>query len=630
MKRRVLKFINTKLAMGVNRKVLVLMLWGSLVSIILFTFFVFFYPDIQATMENSVLLWKAIYHGQLLRFYEYGLEHVTSSEWAPNYSILLYFVFAVYNIPIVIAEFFFQIDNIESVFTLLWGKGILILFSIGSAIMLEKIVRIMRPEKENRYYGLAAFLFLSSLNVVGPVFIITQYDIIAVFLILCGVYGYIQKRECLFLLFFMLAVPMKSFAVLYFIPLLILREKKILQIIFKAALIFGVPLIECLIFAQDTAYSFTVGRLNEWGFNRLLEGRIKIGEYNVSLFLIAFCGICLFCYFKSCKAEEDENREAVFSTILISMAIAVFIPLNTYWIVLVVPFLVLAATTQRYFLKLSILLEMVAGLSYTVNAILNKGPYNYTSIIKKLMLPKLIVIPRKDILQFGTAKALLNYFGLNKLEGIWGTLFVFCLICIAYLYFKDKQRENSWEMTDIKGITLEWLLAIRVFMLIGFMGLLLYANLKTSAPILHHIPQSDPIVSEISLIGNEMVQPFRIEEDRTISQVALFFDNDSINKKNFASLFVKVVDYTTGNILYNTRIGANRISSKAPLYIKLGDLNVESDHNYAIVLNGQKGTIKGKEYGLYPLLTQDYQDPFISKIYLNGIALNYQLYFEIK
>ena len=167
-------------------------------------------------------------------------------------------------------------------------------------------------------------------------------------------------------------------------------------------------------------------------------------------------------------------------------------------------------------------------------------------------------------------------------------------------------------------------------MLIGFIGLLLYANLKTSSPILHHIPKSDPIVSEMSLIGNEMVQPFQIDDDRTITQVTLFFDNDSINKKNFASLFVKVVDYTTGNILYNTRIGANTISSKAPLYIKLGDLNLESGHNYAIVLNGQKGTIKGKEYGLYPLLTQDYQEPFFQKIYLIGIVLNFQLYCEIK
>lgn len=617
-----------KFDLGIKEKWQAILLWGSLLSTILFCYLVFFYSDINATLENSLLFWKAAYLGKLTHFYEFGLEHISSSQWAPNYSILIYIIFAIYNLPVAIGKYIFHVDVMENAIALLWCKSILIIFAFGAAIVLEKIVQYVNTKQRILYLpGLAAFLFLSSLNMVGPVFVITQYDIIAIFFILCGLYSYLKGNEKYFLCFFWLAVPLKSFALLYFVPLLLLREKKIISILLKMFLVYSFSVIEKIIFIQDTAYPFTVGKLNGWGLQRLLESNAELGEYNVSFFLTAFCGICFYCYLRNADTELSENREAIFSTILVSVALTIFVPLNTYWIVFIVSFLILAAVTQRRWGRFSILLETATGILYTIVAVLTKGPYNYAGLVNKLTLPKVIELPSRQELKYGTAKELLCSLHLDSFGIVWETLLVFSLFSIAFLYYIDLNGKMSFLQPEIEGISYKLLLMGRAMILIGFIGVLLYSNLKTETPVIYSTINGQAIVSEYTLNECEIIQPFEVKQDYKVSQLTLYFENESTNKENFASVEVQIVDRNSLETIYSARIGANMISTEVPVILSLKKTTLSAGHQYAIVLNGIPGTKKGKRYHLYPLISISDKMP---AMLVNGVVQQCQLYFELR
>lgn len=63
------------------------------------------------------------------------------------------------------------------------------------------------------------------------VIMMSAYDIIALYFAIKGIDYYFQGKNKGFLLCFMCAIPLKFFALLLFVPLLLLKEKRIPQII---------------------------------------------------------------------------------------------------------------------------------------------------------------------------------------------------------------------------------------------------------------------------------------------------------------------------------------------------------------------------------------------------------------
>ena len=91
-----------------------------------------------------------------------------------------------------------------------------------------KIARTMGMDADRAKW--VAFYFLSAMSVVLPVFVIVQYDIVLVAVMLLGLHAYMKGNQRGFLLWFMLANTLKLFAVFVFIPLVLLKEKRLRRV----------------------------------------------------------------------------------------------------------------------------------------------------------------------------------------------------------------------------------------------------------------------------------------------------------------------------------------------------------------------------------------------------------------
>lgn len=174
-----------------NADTLLLTDWLCLGSILFFAYVVFLYADLTDTYENSILFLKSIYHGCLGQFYSYTIEH-SRSFWAANYDAMIYLVYGIWNLPVLLITKLLGIDYFSWAPGLLWCKTLGILFCLGSAWMISKILRCIGTPKA--FARLGSFLFLSSLSLYLIVFVIAQVDGFALFLLLLGFYFYLNGK----------------------------------------------------------------------------------------------------------------------------------------------------------------------------------------------------------------------------------------------------------------------------------------------------------------------------------------------------------------------------------------------------------------------------------------------------
>ncbi len=97
-------------------------------------------------------------------------------------------------------------------------------------------------------------MFLSSAALFVIVFVVSQVDGFALFLLLLGFYYYLKGSGKAFLLCYMIAMPSKMFAVFLFLPLVLLKEKRIPCIFAALALSFSGSIFSKLLFGADPAY----------------------------------------------------------------------------------------------------------------------------------------------------------------------------------------------------------------------------------------------------------------------------------------------------------------------------------------------------------------------------------------
>ena len=73
-----------------------------LAAVLFFGAVIFTYADISNTVDNANILLYAVRHGRILEFYELSVER-SVTNFAANYSFLIYIFFAVWQAPALLA-----------------------------------------------------------------------------------------------------------------------------------------------------------------------------------------------------------------------------------------------------------------------------------------------------------------------------------------------------------------------------------------------------------------------------------------------------------------------------------------------------------------------------------------------
>lgn len=342
-------------------------LWIVLIFLWIILFFSHIYSDILITSRHGINFWSILRSGKLREFYE--LNICTSGNIFNDvikggcaYHFLVYIIFAVWNLPLAIVKHFTGIYFVMNSFPcLIWMKLLPVLFEVLSILMVKKILDTMEMRSEMREIFL--YLYASSILGITAVFITCQYDIIGVFFILLGIDSYIKKDYIKFNLFLGIAVCFKTFALILYIPLLLMMEKRIIYLV-KNIIIMSLPYILLSIPFYGHHRIFLEIPYLAMIFNRVPS--------IFNWFVVVYIVLLVFCY--SSSALRVSSKPSVVYWVCF-VAAASFFGLNwtfPYWAIIMSPFIVLliaSADTEKY--EINLLIEMVALPSMVLAQMMN-------------------------------------------------------------------------------------------------------------------------------------------------------------------------------------------------------------------------------------------------------------------
>ena len=189
----------------------------------------------------------------------------------------------------------------------MWFKVLPVLFYIASGFLMYKIGNIIGLSSKKS--KLMAYIFLTAPLALFSQFIFGQYDILTVFFILLGLYFYFKNDIWKFIIFFGIAVTFKYFALLIFIPLLLLKEKNILKIV-RNMIVFAIPiLLEILMYFRSPAF-----RSGVFGFgakNYIFDVGFDTTYMSISIVVVLFIAVCACAYFTDTSKNKFNKMEYI-------------------------------------------------------------------------------------------------------------------------------------------------------------------------------------------------------------------------------------------------------------------------------------------------------------------------------
>jgi len=445
--------------------------WSTLLLIVAILFVCFIYSDILITTKHSMNFWSGLYYGRPMNFYLINhnlvIDQYLNLFTMPSYDFPIFIIFAVWNFPLWIAQFVFHIQITDSLICLFWLKSILVVFLGLSVFVIKKICVEVGIIKKNIPWLI--FMFMSSPLLLISMFIMSQYDIIAIFFMLLGVLMFIKGNMKWFIIWFAIAIPLKMFALFIFIPLVLLNNKKILQIIrnlFLGLLPFaGVKLLSSFMpMYKESTSGFSIDMLS-----RLFADVIGVNFGGVSLFSICLVAIAIFCYSKVLSDKDERSRYAIYVPFIVFASFFAFVQFHPYWIILIVPFLAIMIFQNMKRFKINILLDIALSVSFIFSTIIIYpwcyGPF----VVQRMLIPKLFGSTYGTELGQHDILSILTRFDIPRYMPFLLAIFVVSLAALAIINFPKK----SVELQERHQI--EWgLLFMRMLIIVPIPILMVY------------------------------------------------------------------------------------------------------------------------------------------------------------
>lgn len=301
----------------------------ALVVLLTFCFFSFQYSyDLSHTVSCAF----ALLDGHISDFYEYCLNHFTEINYTPT----TYLIFAIWNLPLKILGFAPQLEVGRpdlSLSILYWNKLFLCGIYLATAVLIYRTAKSLGWNKEDSK-------ICATLWAVLPIGVFVQfslglYDIITVFFMVLGLYYFVENKQWLFVLFFALAITCKTFALLYFFPFLLVKEKRISRLILKLSGCVSLYLLYILLLHNDTA--FMEGVLGWSIVDLLFYSNVWLLNPAIVILVVAFA----WAYFKEpVNSKQQVFSQAIFTANIVSFAFFGTCLFHPNWIILITPFLV--------------------------------------------------------------------------------------------------------------------------------------------------------------------------------------------------------------------------------------------------------------------------------------------------
>ncbi len=332
------------------------------------------YNDFYATTRHGMEFWTVLFEGRPLQFYEHcsNIKYGNSIYYGNAgcaYDFSVYAVFAIWNFPIWLIEKIWSINAQDNLLCVVWGKMLMVCAVLVSVRLLCEIYSLITENgMGGKQKDFLILNYLASLLLLSYTISSGNYDILSVVTILYGIVNYLKGNYKKFLIWFMIAATFKYFAIFVFIPLLLLKEKRILFIIRDMMILISLSVVEKIIFTRHH-----ISRLSESAGGGFLEvvpnvtvaGKTTMGgTETISLLFVLYAALIIYCYMQDDNKNMLIFRKKSIYICLCSWAIFfMFVSINSYWIVLIVPFLILTLQTGNANKKINYLMEAIFSVA---------------------------------------------------------------------------------------------------------------------------------------------------------------------------------------------------------------------------------------------------------------------------
>ncbi len=611
-------FKNTYRQSGGGREYLLLII------ILLAAYFIFMYHDMLDTVENSIIFAKSIFHGKLLNFYDLSVAQ-TRTLFSANYHILIYVIFSIWLMPGYLVAHLLGKNFLYWPIGLLYSKTLIIIVTLIVSYLIYKIIKMCGIKKEKAVF--APFIFLSSFLVFFPVFITSQIDIFSIFFMLLGLIAYLKNKDFWFIICFMIAAPLKMFAILLVLPLILLRYKNL----FKASLLTlsttALIIIEKLLFSGSVIYKYALSSQSSAAIGGLLGSNIKLGR-PLTIFIVLYLCLLAYCYISD---RKNNQKLIVYIPLFVFGTFLAFSTFNVYWILLMAPFLVINIFVNNKFLNFNILLETINGIAYFLwIAVGGTFVFKDNALTSRLSLAYLNLNRDPNILKFQNTYQFFQKLDINTYYPLFSTIFATTIIIILFLScplinFKTKVKEDGIE---------HWILWLRPILLIMMVGLIMYTYHATTNPISYSNLDRENYYEKVDLIKyddpQEIIQPIMFDKDLELDELTLKFHNTDEYRNNLSLLTIEIWNKTEEKKIFEEQIGCTDIENDKLRYINLKGTKVNDDDKYEIRLSGIKGINHNKNSDkLYTYFIEE-RDDSLKRVIIDGNEEDKTLYFAIR
>ncbi len=320
--------------------------------ILLFCFFAYQHADILHTGGSSI----AYLNGHIFDFYEYNQEKIGGNSYMPT----TYIIFAIWNIPVRVLGLITDSTMAAPVFVRMWYKLLTCLFYFGTTYLIYKVCKNFQVSKKEAL--LVAFIFVTNPIGIYSEFIFGQYDIITTFFMTLGLYYFLKNEMWKFVFSFSVAITCKYFALLIFVPLLLIKEKNIIQIIKKILGVVSLFAIEVLVYIASPAF-----RKGVFGFgavNYIFDLKLDGGHIKISLVVLVWILVCGIAYFIEIEKEKEFRWVIYLTNIIMFIAFGMSF-WHPQWLLMAVPFWTLGTVISKK-ADIFLILDLILMVFYTL------------------------------------------------------------------------------------------------------------------------------------------------------------------------------------------------------------------------------------------------------------------------
>lgn len=596
--------------------------WVILLALMAFCFLCYQMRDLYHTAGCSY----GYLNGHIFDFYDYvnevGIGEDGTVGLGAAYLPTIYVIFAIWNIPMKLLGLVDTPTALIGYIPVMWAKVLpCLVYFIGGYVVFLIAKELGMGDRKAKF---TMYAYLSMPIALFSQFVLGQYESFVVLTVLLGVYTWLRKKDFWFVFWFALGMTFKYTVIIFFIPLLFLREKNIWKIILMLIGVVSLAAIEILIYKHSPAfntYAFGVGNSDaESPMNSLFAAGIFTGNvfgtvrYYVYIVVIAFILVAAFAYFKTAKDEGEEKRYAMYLLCLSFASLFCFTKWHAHYLMLAVPFWVLTAMMSKH-TKIWMVLDLLFMVLFSMYNVEFFAFFHDEALVQNGLLR--VLLPNGLMGNGFTMKEMLGFLDPSLV------LTLLTALIAVYGIFKHPKfmREDLAECPDD---TMGWLRARTILGMLSFIVPSLLALWFTLNPPKNSYMEDVWDGSRVVFTEETetVAQPFTATGD-SVSKLKFRFLTENANED--AVLTVKISEDPTGKgALYEKELDAVSYYSGERVILKPG-ISVEEGKTYYVVFSADNGEGKGEALSLMTgFLNQD-----LAPVELNGKKENYHLALDV-